>query len=61
LRILLYPDQGEAVPQEYLRFIVCKKMGWDYYTFMQQPDFFVEEVLICMQAENKYREAKNNK
>jgi len=36
-------------------------MGWDYFTFMSQPTFFIEEILESMNADNKCKEAKNNK
>lgn len=28
-------------------------MGWDYYTFMAQPPFFIEEVLIIMNQQSQ--------
>lgn len=31
-------------------------MGWDYYTFENQPQFFVEEIMLIM-----YQEAQKEK
>lgn len=42
-----------VVSEEYERYIVCKEMGWDYYTFESQPPFFLEQLIIFMSYENK--------
>lgn len=48
---------GVAVQSnEYTRYVICKEMGWDYYTFEAQPPFFIDEILIFMKQEN----IKNN-
>jgi hypothetical protein len=35
-------------------------MGWDFYTYLKQPQSFLEEILIIMkqEAENEKRENK---
>ncbi len=38
-------------------------MGWDFYTYNAQPAFFIEEIVDCMQAEDKaelIKQAKDN-
>jgi hypothetical protein len=32
---------------------VCKFMGWDYYTYLRQPQFFLNTILARMEAEGK--------
>jgi hypothetical protein len=36
-------------------------MGWDYYTFKNQPAFFIQEIAICIDAENKVKAINNSK
>lgn len=52
---------GESlVSEEYLRYSICKEMGWDYYTYESQPPFFIEEMLIFkrQEAEKENMEGK---
>lgn len=37
--------------EAYVRYVVCKEMGWDWYTYMAQPPFFIEEILLIMGQE----------
>ncbi len=34
-------------------------MGWDYFTFLKQPAFFTEEIMICLDAESIAKTIKN--
>ena len=49
---MLY-GEGKVRSEAYGRYVVCKEMGWDYYTFMAQPPFFIEEVLIIMNQQSQ--------
>jgi hypothetical protein len=33
---------------------VCKFMGWDYHTYLNQPWEFIDVILSYMQVENEY-------
>jgi len=42
-------QNGHSVQSfEYDRFAICKEMGWDYYQFEAQPEFFLQEVRIYL-------------
>jgi len=47
------------MPWEYVRYRVCKEMGWDYWTYAQQPTQFIQEVLTCLEADAEYQEIKS--
>ena len=36
-------------------------MGWDYYTFMNQPQFFVDEIILIMYQEAQKEKAEMEK
>lgn len=33
--------------------VICREMGWDYYTYMSQPLFFLESVKDFLAKEQK--------
>jgi hypothetical protein len=35
-------------------------MGWDYYTYMAQPAFFIVEIVESMIAEDKVKEIRES-
>lgn len=39
-----------------MRYIICKEFGWDYITYNNQPQFFLDEISIFLFQENQ----KNN-
>mgnify|MGYP007071573818 CR=1 FL=1 len=39
--------------------IICEKMGWDYYTYLDQPTWFVELLIQKMEIDNKKEAAAN--
>lgn len=40
---------GKATASEaFQRYTFCKEFGWDYYTFMAQPTWFIEEISLIM-------------
>ena len=41
------------MPDEYITFKVIKIMGWDYWTFQRQPDFFIEMCKAFIAAEQR--------
>lgn len=51
---------GEIHSEAYSRYVICQRMGWDFYTYLKQPQSFLEEILIIMkqEAENEKRENK---
>lgn len=42
---------GKAHSAEYMRFVICERMHWDYYTYERQPVFFLEQLVIFMNQE----------
>lgn len=36
-------------------------MGWDYYTYMSQPSFFINEILTCIDADNTAETMKKSR
>lgn len=43
---------------------VCKEMGWDYYTYMSQPIWMIETIMMRIRGEgraNKYLSMKYGK
>ena len=36
-------------------------MGWDYYTYMAQPAFFIEEILLIMNQESQKERRETSK
>jgi hypothetical protein len=47
------------MPQEFTRYYICKTMGWDYFTYMSQPSFFISEIVDCINAEEMAQSVKN--
>lgn len=33
--------------------IICEKMGWDYFTYLNQPDWFIELVKVNIKYAKK--------
>ena len=33
--------------------IICQKMGWDYYTYIHQPTWFLELIRIKLKIDNE--------
>jgi hypothetical protein len=41
---------------EYVRFTICREMGWTFQEFEEQPIFFIEQiVLFLIQESNKQK------
>jgi len=40
---------------------ICKYMGWDYFTYLEQPLSFIEGILARMQGESLAQEYFTNK
>lgn len=58
--MLLFDKEKKIVPPEFTRYMICKKMGWDYWTYMAQPSHFIQDILTCMEAEDTAKQIKNN-
>lgn len=41
-----------------MRYVVCKTMGWDFYTYERQPVFFLEEIFVFLKQESEAQEAE---
>lgn len=39
---------------------IMEKYHWDYYTFMSQPSYLIENIMRMSGIENDYLEKKNN-
>lgn len=37
---------------------VCKQFGWDYYTYMSQPNWFIKMIIEAMIIDKKRRPQK---
>jgi hypothetical protein len=55
---LLYKGQG-AVSDKLGVVLLCKQMKWDYYTFMQQPEWFVNLIRLTNNLDAEYQEKLN--
>lgn len=40
---------------------VCRLYGWDYYTYLAQPAWFIEMILERMSIDGKKAEAERTK
>ena len=47
--------KGVADP-DYIRYAVCKKMGWDYWTYQAQPAPFIQDILTFIALERTAEE-----
>jgi len=44
---------GTKVPSEYLEFVIQREMGWDYWVYHRQPEWWPEMVAKFMEIESK--------
>ena len=52
---------GQSVAsEEYLRYRICKEMGWDFYTFENQPQFFLDEIAIYLKQESEKEKSSSD-
>ncbi len=51
-------DDNISLPGEYNDFVIMREMGWDWWVFHRQPDFFIDMVKAFILAEQK---AKQNR
>lgn len=58
-RVSLEDDQ-EQLPEEYSEFMLIREMGWDYYTFLEQPDWFIDMCIAFINAEIMARRDRKN-
>lgn len=40
--------------------LVCREMKWDWYTYRQQPQWFIDVLLTMFQNEAEESKRKNN-
>lgn len=58
---LLNKDGGKGkttVPRKFIRYSICKMMGWDYYTYRNQPAPFIDELLAINNLEASVANSK---
>lgn len=48
------------MPAEFMRYKICRDMGWDYHTYMRQPMFFLREILEFAEIESEYRNIRQS-
>jgi hypothetical protein len=48
---------GDVSEELYIA-IVCKEMNWDYWTFLQQPVWFINLLRMMKRVEKEEREHK---
>jgi hypothetical protein len=58
--LLAFNNESRSLPKEFIRYFICRKMGWDYYTYMSQPAFFIDEIMDCIYAEEAAKKIKYN-
>lgn len=45
---------GKPIASEsYQRYMICKEFGWDFYTYENQPAWFVEEIMLIIFQERQ--------
>jgi hypothetical protein len=49
------------LPEEAMILEICKYMGWDYHTFVNQPDDFIAMVVARMEGESLAKQVLNEK
>ena len=40
---------------------VCRYMSWDYWTYLKQPSWFIDLILIKQKVNAEFAEVKANK
>jgi hypothetical protein len=50
-----------GVPMSVIRVQICREMGWDYWTYQNQPGEFINEILGVMMAEQRAHKDKEKK
>jgi len=58
---LIIRSNASVSSEEYLRYVICKEFGWDYYTYEAQPPSFLEEIYLFMYQENKREQKEQDK
>ena len=44
-----------SVASEYIRFKICKLMGWDLFTYNAQPKWFIDQLIQLEEVEVEYK------
>ena len=39
--------------------LLCKQMNWDYYTYLAQPEWFINLLRLTNSIEAQYQETQN--
>ena len=45
-------DDEVSLPSEYGDYMIMKKMGWDWWTYLKQPDHIIYMISKFISAEN---------
>jgi hypothetical protein len=59
--VKLEDDEGKGLPDEYGDYVIMKEMGWDYWTYISQPETVIYMVssFISAEMEARYKLRKN--
>lgn len=58
---IMISRQEKVRSEEYARFLICKTMGWDLYTYESQPPYFIDQIMIFLNMEAQASKLENNK
>jgi len=47
----MYEGKQVSLDPETVRYMVCRHMGWDYWTYRRQPVSFLDEVIEHMKID----------
>lgn len=53
-------DDEISLPEEYDTFCVIRAMGWDWWTYHNQPDFFIKQIRAFLGAEIRAKENRSS-
>lgn len=45
---------GGKLPQSFIRFKICERMGWDYWEYRKQPMWFIDQIMEFSDIEAEY-------
>lgn len=54
LRVVQYmKGEGNTLPEYALKVLIMERMGWDHWTYLAQPDYVIDQVVMVMNSEGK--------
>jgi len=59
-RVVLWAKgQGQTIPDYAVRVFVMRAMGWDYWTYCNQPLFVIDQVMMFLGSEGEGHKQAN--